>query len=390
VSKAPASPSLTLPQGFLAASGTAGIKASGKPDCALIVSNAPLHWALAATTNTLKAACVTRNRALLARQPNVRAVVINSGNANCATGEEGARNNERFAAAAAAALGVSPDEVLTASTGIIGEHLPVGKLERVLPLVAARLTEDAAPLAQAILTTDLVQKTAAVSLGSGARIVGVAKGSGMIHPNMATMFGFVLTDADLPQETLRTLWREVVTKSFNQVTVDGDTSPNDMAFLLANPQVAVDAREFAWGLMQVAQDLAKRIARDGEGATKLLNVQVTGAESDTEARRAARAVVLSPLVKSAAHGCDPNWGRILSSVGATGVALSLDRLSIRVQGVEVYRGAPGRFDPAVVSRKMAAKELLIDIDLAVGTGVGGAWGCDLSAEYVKINADYHT
>lgn len=384
------SEALTLPQGFRAASGTAGLKASGKPDCALIVADAPLRWALTATTNTLKAACVTRNRARLGGGGPVRAVVVNSGNANCATGIQGVRTNERFAAAAAAALDISPDEVLTASTGIIGEPLPVEKLERVLPLIAAQLSDDAGTLAQAILTTDLVRKTSAVTLGSGARIVGIAKGSGMIHPNMATMFGFVMTDADLPQGTLRRLWQEVVGKSFNQVTVDGDTSPNDMAFLLASARLEVDEAEFAWGLTQVAQELAKRIARDGEGATKLLSVRVTGALSDAEAQRAARAVVLSPLVKSAAHGNDPNWGRILSSVGATGVALALERLSIRVQGVEVYRGAPGRFDPGGVSRKMDAEELLVAIDLGVGTGVGQAWGCDLSAEYVKINADYHT
>ncbi len=382
--------SLTLPQGFLAAAGTAGLKLSGKPDCALITADGPLRWALGTTTNTLKAACVTRNRARYESGAPVRAVVINSGNANCATGAQGARNNERFAAAAAAALGVAPDEVLTASTGIIGEPLPVEKLARVLPLISARPAADAAPLAQAILTTDLVSKTAAVTLASGARIVGVAKGSGMIHPNMATMFAFVLTDAELSQEALRRLWHEVVGKSFNQLTVDGDTSPNDMAFLLANPQVPVDVHEFGWGLTEVAQDLAKQIARDGEGATKLLSVQVMGAESDAEARRAARAVVLSPLVKSAAHGNDPNWGRILSSVGAAGVRLDLDTLSIRVQGTEVYRGAPGRFDAAAVSRSMNAKDLEITIDLAAGSGSGVAWGCDLSADYVRINADYHT
>ena len=382
--------SLTLPQGFLSAAGTAGLKASGKSDCALITADAPLHWALTTTTNTLKAACVTRNRARYESGAPVRAVVVNSGNANCATGAQGARNNDRFADAAAAALGVTPDEVLTASTGIIGEPLPVEKLARVLPLVSARPAADAVPLAQAILTTDLVQKTAAVTLASGARIVGVAKGSGMIHPNMATMFAFVLTDADLPQGVLRTLWGEVVAKSFNQVTVDGDTSPNDMAFLFSNPRVPADAGEFGWGLTEVVQDLSKQIARDGEGATKLLNVQVTGAETDAEARRAARAVVSSPLVKAAAHGCDPNWGRILSSVGATGVALNLALLSIRIQGIPVYQGAPGRFDAAAVSRSMDAEQLQLTLDLAVGTGSGAAWGCDLSADYVRINADYHT
>ena len=381
---------LTLPQGFLAATGTAGIKASSKPDCALIVSDAPLRWALAATTNTLKAACVTRNRELYESDKPVRGIVINSGNANCATGTAGEQNNKRFAAAAAAALGVSADEVLTASTGVIGEPLPVEKLELTLPKLSSQLENGVETLAQAILTTDLIQKTAEVTLSSGARIVGVAKGSGMIHPNMATMFGFALTDADLPQETLRTLWPDVIAKSFNQVTVDGDTSPNDMAFLLANPHAEVDEAEFAKGLLEVAQSLAKQIAGDGEGATKLLQVEVVGAASDAEARRAARAVVLSPLVKSAAHGNDPNWGRILSSVGATGVEIALASLSIELQGMLVYKGTPQSFDAAKVSRTMDAPELLIRVNLGVGTGTGTAWGCDLTADYVRINADYHT
>ncbi len=381
---------LKLPHGFLAAAGTAGIKASSKPDCALIVSSAPLRWALTATTNTLKAACVTRNRDLYGKDRPVRAVVINSGNANCANGVGGERLNERFAAAAAAALELSAHEVLTASTGVIGEPLPVEKLEAALPALSSKLTDGVEPLAQAILTTDLVQKTAEVTLSGGARIVGIAKGSGMIHPNMATMFGFILTDADMPQGTLRTLWPEVVAKSFNQVTVDGDTSPNDMAFLLANSQVKVDEAEFTAGLLEVTQNLAKQIARDGEGATKLLAVEVTGAVGDTEARRAAQAVVLSPLVKSAAHGNDPNWGRILSSVGAAGVRLELAKLSIRVQDTLVYEGSPQTFEAGEVSRAMDAPELLIQIDLGVGAGSGAAWGCDLTADYVRINADYHT
>ncbi len=382
--------SLRLPRGFSVAAGTAGIKQSGNPDCALIVADAPLRWALTTTTNTLKAACVTRNRALQDAGGPLWAVVINSGNANCATGEAGASANEAFAAAAAATLGAEPHEVLTASTGIIGELLPIQKLADALPGIAAAQTGDAATLAQAILTTDLVQKTAEATLPSGARIVGVAKGSGMIHPNMATMFGFVLTDADLPQDTLRRLWLGVVEESFNQVTVDGDTSPNDMAFLLANPQIPVDEAAFCLALKEVAQSLARQIARDGEGATKLLVVEVTGAASDAEARRAARAVVLSPLVKSAAHGNDPNWGRVLSSVGATGVGLEVTRARISVQETLVYDGAPQPFDGAVVSQQMNADVLRIGVDLAVGTGTGVAWGCDLSAAYVSINADYHT
>ena len=212
----------------------------------------------------------------------------------------------------------------------------------------------------------------------------------MIHPNMATMLAFVLTDAAVSQEVLRELWPEVVAQSFNQVTVDGDTSPNDTAMVLSSHQAEADEAEFKTALLSVCQDLAKQIARDGEGATKLITVEVKGAKDEREARRAARAVVLSPLVKAAAHGNDPNWGRILSSVGATGVALGLNNLSIHLQGVEVYRSGAQPFDAEEVSHKMDALDLSIEINLGVGTGAGTAWGCDLSADYVRINADYHT
>ncbi len=379
--------SVKLPKGFRGAGVAAGIKASGKPDLALIFGEGGLSWALASTTNTLKAPFVIRNRQRYEEGSEVRAVAINSGNANCAARGDVAAN-EAFVAAVAKRLGVTAQEVLTLSTGVIGHALPVDKIEAALPNL--ELSEEVDPIAAAILTTDLVLKTAEVDLSGGARVVGVAKGSGMIHPNMATMLAFVLTDADVPREVLREMWLGVVNQSFNQVTVDGDTSPNDTAVVLSSQRIPADTEEVKRALLSVCQDLAKQIARDGEGATKLLTVQVSGADSEAEARRAARAVVLSPLVKAAAHGNDPNWGRILSSVGASGVALDLAKLSVRVQGQEVYCGEARAFDAKEVSRKMDAPGLFIEVDLGVGTASGAAWGCDLSADYVRINADYHT
>lgn len=376
-----------LPKGFRGAGAAAGIKASGKPDLALIVGEGGLSWALASTTNALKAPFVIRNRQRCEEGEEVRAVAINSGNANCAAQGDVAAN-EAFVAAVAKRLGVASQEVLTLSTGVIGHTLPVDKIEAALPNLAPSGEVD--PIAAAILTTDLVSKVAEVELKGGARVVGIAKGSGMIHPNMATMLAFVLTDANVPQVLLREMWAEVVNQSFNQVTVDGDTSPNDTAMVLSSRQTPADLEEVRGALLSVCQDLAKQIARDGEGATKLLTVHVSGAKDETEARRAARAVVLSPLVKAAAHGNDPNWGRILSSVGATGVALDLAKLSVRVQGQEVYCGGAQPFDAEAVSHKMDAPDLFIEVDLGVGVGAGTAWGCDLSADYVRINADYHT
>ena len=380
---------MRLPRGFRGAGVTAGIKASGKPDLALIIGEVGLSWALASTTNTLKAPFVVRNRERYESGEEVRAVAVNSGNANCAAQGDSAAN-EAFVEAAAVSLGLLPQAVLSSSTGIIGHTLPVDKIETALPKLKETLAEEVKPIAEAILTTDLVVKTAEVELSSGARIVGITKGSGMIHPNMATMLAFVLTDAALSQEVLRELWPEVVAQSFNQVTVDGDTSPNDTAMVFSSQQTEADEAEFKTALLSVCQDLAKQIARDGEGATKLITVEVKGAKDEKEARRAARAVVLSPLVKAAAHGNDPNWGRILSAVGAAGVTLELDNLSIHLQGVEVYRGNAQPFDTEEVSRKMDAPNLSIEINLGVGTGAGTAWGCDLSADYVRINADYHT
>jgi glutamate N-acetyltransferase / amino-acid N-acetyltransferase len=316
---------------------------------------------------------------------------VNSGNANCANGERGVRDDERLAALAADALAVGADAVLTASTGVIGKPMAMDRVETALPrLVEGLDRDDVEAFAQAILTTDLVTKVAGATLGGGARVVGLAKGSGMIHPNMATMLAFVLTDAVVEQDALRTMWRRIVDDTFNQITVDGDTSTNDMAIVLASGLTPADPAELERVLEAVAEELAQKIARDGEGATTLVTVHVKGAATDDDARAAARSVVASSLVKSAIHGRDPNWGRILSAVGNSGAALDVGLVTIALQGHVVYRGGSQPFDEGAVSQAMHADDVHIHVDLGLGNGRGRAWGCDLSAEYVRINAEYRT
>lgn len=381
---------MRLPSGFKAAGIRAGLKRSGRHDLGLLLGDAPLAWAMTGTTNALKAACVTRNRARFTAGGAVRGLVINSGNANCATGEAGVRDNARYAELAAAALGVGAKELLTASTGVVGQPLDVDKIAAALPELRASLSDEVGAFAKAILTTDLVEKSCALELPGGARVVGVAKGSGMIHPKMATMLAFVTTDAEVEQAELRQLWSRVVARSFNQVTVDGDTSPNDMAFAFASGRVACERAALEQGLEEVSVTLARQIARDGEGASKLLTVTVAGAASDEDARLAARAVARSPLTKAAIHGNDPNWGRILNAVGYSGAEVEVGRVRITLQGVTVYHGAPQPFDAAQLSAAMRAEEVVIAIDLALAEGSGAAWGCDLTEGYVRINADYTT
>lgn len=381
---------MRLPQGFRTAGISAGLKRSGKRDLGLILADAPLNWALVSTTNVVHAACVARNRELQAAGGQVQALVINSGNANCATGEQGVSDNLAMAQATAAQAGLSVDRVLTCSTGVVGQRMPIDRIVAAQDDLAADLSDDSSAFAAAILTTDKVFKQEEVELTGGARIVGVAKGSGMIHPNMATMLAYVMTDAAVSQEQLRAIWRDVADRTFNQVTVDGDTSPNDMAFAFSSNLLQTDLQELAAGLLRVAEGLARRIARDGEGATKLLTVQVRNAASDAEGRAAARTVAGSPLVKSAVHGNDPNWGRILVALGRSGASFDPARTRIAVQGVAVYDGAPQEFDVAATSELLRQEDVLISVDLLAGEGSGNAWGCDLTAEYVRINADYTT
>lgn len=411
---------MRLPQGFRAAGISAGLKKSGKPDLGLIVGEGPLAWSLLSTTNVVHAACVARNRELHADGAGVRALIVNSGNANCSTGRQGELDNERMAEVIAALLGDAsgdsaaaspgsaapgPDSsaadpgsvpapgtaaVLTASTGVVGQRMPIDGIADAAATLYAALDEDSAAFARAILTTDLVDKQVEAVLPGGARVVGVAKGSGMIHPNMATMLAFVMTDAAISQGDLRALWRDVAVRTFNQVTVDGDTSPNDMAVVLSSGRVPAEPADLRAALLAVCEDLARKIARDGEGATKLITVRVTGANSDEEARLAARTVAGSSLTKAAVHGRDPNWGRIVVALGRSGASFDPEACSVALQGITVYRGAPQPFDRVEASRLLGDENVFIDIDLGAGEGSGNAWGCDLTAEYVRINADYTT
>ena len=380
---------MRLPIGFRAGATQAGIKPSGKPDLALLVSGTPCNWAFVGTLNKAAAPCVIRGRELLAGGQPLQAVVVNAGNANCATGPQGFWADRQMAELAAVQQRIASEAVLTASTGVIGQPLPVEKIEAGLPNIHLGLDID--PFMEAILTTDLVPKMAEATLSSGARVVGVCKGSGMIAPNMATMLAYIVSDAEVSQAELRRGWQGAVDRSFNQVTVDTDTSTNDMAVLMANGAAGpVDLGEFWRAVEQVCVELARKLARDGEGATKLLTVKVTGAVSDAEARRAARSVAASPLWKSAVYGNDPNWGRVMMALGKAGVALEVDRVRIALQGIPLYGGRVLDFDRAAASQAMQADEVLVEADLGLGEGQGVAWGCDLTEGYVRINALYTT
>ena len=382
---------MKLPIGFRASGVKAGIKPSGNPDLVLVASGSACAWAFAGTQNVAAAASVHRARALYASGGSLQGVVVNAGNANCVTGDQGVRTDARMAEIAAQELGLEANAVLTASTGVIGVQLPVEKLEVGIPLARAALGLEVEPAATAIMTTDLVMKVAEVTLSNGARVVGMCKGSGMIHPNMATMLAFVMTDAKLEQSVLREAFAGIVARTFNAVTVDGDTSTNDMAVVLANGSTGeTPVAEALEAIESVMRDLAKKIARDGEGATKLLTVNVAGAPSEAEALTAARTVAGSSLLKSAVYGNDPNWGRILAALGRSGVVFDPTQASVSVQGIPVFAGKPLTFDRQAAIQAMRAEEVVIDCDLGAGAGHGTAWGCDLTEGYVKINAEYTT
>lgn len=382
---------MIVPRGFEIGGVAAGLKPSGKPDLGLIYSPYPLAWALTTTTNLVKAPCVARNRSRYTSRAAVRGIVVNSGNANCATGDRGIWDNEDVAGAVAAALALARvQDMLTASTGVIGEPLPVEKVRDAVPALTASLGEDSSAFADAILTTDTVPKQVGATIDAGGRVLGIAKGSGMIHPAMATMLAFILTDADIDQDELRAIWPGIVERTFNQVSVDGDTSTNDMAVVLSSRQAPADRHALGRALEDVARELARKIARDGEGAEHLMTVRVTGARTGSEARDAARTVAASALVKTAVHGADPNWGRILAAVGRSSAVSDLANLRIALQGELVYRGSARPFDRAALSERLRAEEVVIEIDLAAGEDTGEAWGCDLTPEYVRINADYTT
>ncbi len=386
-----------LPKGFSTSGINSGVR-KYRPDLGLILSEVPSITVGVFTLNEMKAAPIRYCQTLLPSS-NIRAIVTNSGQANAATGPIGDENNLKMAQSAAAHLGCESHQVLTASTGVIGQHLAIEKISSAMPDLVQRRVDNAEAFALAILTTDLVPKTVTteVALSTGSvRLTGLCKGSGMIHPNMATMLGYVLTDAILPEAKAQTLLQQTVDKSFNMISVDGDSSTNDCVFMMANGmsqcglETEADEKKFNAALLSVMQTLAKSIARDGEGATKLIEVNLKGAPSLEIARKAARGVTLSPLIKTAIHGEDPNWGRIVARLGAEQVPFSaLMKMDLYIQGTPVFmNGTVIEFDRAALRQNLKRDTVIIDVEFHSGDAVATAWGCDLSRKYVDINTEY--
>jgi glutamate N-acetyltransferase/amino-acid N-acetyltransferase len=403
---------ITAPRGFLAAGITAGLKASGKPDLCLVLAPEGAVCAGRFTTNRVRAACVDLcAERLAATGGGARAVLTNSGQANACTGARGLADSLSATAALAERLGLAPEQVLICSTGVIGVPIPINTLLAGLdPLVAALGPEGGSAAATAILTTDLVDKQVALEAdlgGQTVRIGGMAKGSGMIHPAMATLLATLSCDAGIPAEVWGAMLGRAVERSFNAITVDGDTSTNDTVLALAaGPALAAEHFEaLEAGLTAVARQLARAVARDGEGATCLIEARVEGAASEPEARAIARTVCSSSLVKTAIHGRDPNWGRIVAAAGRAGVGFDPDAVALWLGPHQLMAaGQPLPFDRPAASAYLKARAAgayldpdpqrgdSVAIRLAVGggDGCGLAWGCDLSAQYVRINADYTT
>ena len=392
----------TAADGFLAAGVACGVRYEGRRDLGLLFSEETGRTAaVVVTTNVVKAAPLLVTKEAV-QGGNVRAVVVNSGVANAATGERGLEDARKMQALAAAELGLEPEEVAVASTGVIGEHLPMDRVEAGIKETAASLSSDGSPFAEAILTTDTRTKEAVATVEIGGEVVtvgGVAKGSGMIHPNMATMLAFVTTDAAVEEECLQNALNGAAERTFNRITVDGDTSTNDMVLLMANgaarneplTQSSPDYPAFEEAVEAVMRELAKEIARDGEGATKLIEVVVEGAKDEASAAALAKAVVGSSLVKAAAYGEDANWGRVLAAMGYAGVPFDPEDVEIHFGPVKVFeKGEPIAHDAAEANATLAGDEVVITARLGEGKGSASAWGCDLTHEYVEINGSYRS
>ena len=389
---------VTAPNGFEAAGVVAGLKPSGRPDLALILAPDEAVCAGMFTTSVVRAACVDLCAERLSSQDGrTRAVLINSGQANACTGDRGLLDSQRATQAVADQLGLDPEAVLICSTGVIGVPISMPTLLSGLgALIAALSDRGGSAAAQAILTTDLVEKQAAVQAEFGGRTVrigGMAKGSGMIHPNMATMLGFFSCDAGIDGAIWCGMVRRAVERSFNAITVDGDTSTNDtvLAFSAGAPLAVEHHADLEVGLTEVMQQLAKAIARDGEGATCLMEVQVNGAVDEAAALRVARTICGSSLVKTAVHGRDPNWGRIVAAAGRADVAFDPEAVELWIGPHQLMdQGQPVVFDRAAASDALRQDTVQIRLGIGEGPGMGCAWGCDLSDQYVRINADYTT
>jgi glutamate N-acetyltransferase/amino-acid N-acetyltransferase len=397
--------SLASARGFRGAAIAAGIKKTqGELDLALILCDAPATTAAGLfTTNLVLAAPVLLSRQNLAESHGrCRAVLVNSGNANACTGRKGMQTARESARAAAKLLSLQPEQVLLASTGVIGVPLELGLVTNQLPTLVESLSiENASAVARAMMTTDTFPKSCVVRSEVGGKPVylgGVAKGAGMIHPRMATLLSFLTTDALIGPRTLQNLLRAAVQVSFNRITVDGDTSTNDTVVALASGVSAVSVRpgntSWAWfleGLTQLCQTLAKMIARDGEGAKKLVIVEVQGARKPSDAERIARAIANSPLVKTAIAGSDPNWGRIICAAGYSGAFFDPNKVDIRVNDLLLCReGVDAGFDEASARKELDRKEMTLRLDLHQGRASAHIWTCDLTHDYITINASYRT
>jgi len=393
---------VTSPEGFYAGATSAGIKKrdTDRLDLGILFSEVPCVAAALFTTNRVKAAPVVLSRRRL-RQGRALAVVVNSGCANAFTGEKGLKDAARMAKLAAEGIGILPEDVLVASTGVIGKRLPMRRIGARIDRII--LSSDGGhDLAKAIMTTDTVPKEVAVAVGADRgefTIGGIAKGSGMIHPNLATLLCLLATDAAVEPDFLKLALKRAGDVSFNMVSIDGDTSPNDMVLLMANGlaggEVISEGSEYAGAFQQalegVCVSLARSIAADGEGAGRLIEITVSGAATLAEARLAARTVVSSPLVKTAVHGSDPNWGRIMAAVGRSGAKVVESKVDLYLGDVcLVGEGKPLPFSRRSAARVLRGKEVRLSLNLNLGTGTATAWGCDLTPEYVAINSEYTT
>ncbi|MDZ4245631.1 MAG: bifunctional glutamate N-acetyltransferase/amino-acid acetyltransferase ArgJ [Dehalococcoidia bacterium] len=394
--------SVTSPQGFMAGATYAGIKQPGKGvlDLGILASEAQCQAAGLFTTNKVQSAPVKISKKHL-KSHQAGAIIVNSGCANACTGKKGLADTEEVIAMVAEGLSLSPENILAASTGIIGTYLPVNKISENLDKIVFS-AEGGHDFARAMMTTDTFPKQKAVKVTVGETefvIGGVAKGAGMIHPDLATMLCFITTDAAVEPGFLQRALKKAVEASLNMISIDGDTSPNDTVIILANGMAGNEeikgsslmAVPFQQALQEVCISLARDIARDGEGATKIIEVRVQGAKNLGDARRAARYVVSSPLVKAAIHGNDPNWGRIMVAMGMSGAEIRESRVELFINGHLLFKkGEPQSYSDPEVSSSLNQSEVVILVDLHLGRARATAWGCDLSEEYVTANSDYST
>ena len=393
---------VTFAQGFKAAGIKAGIKKSGNEDLAVIYTEKPAAVAGTFTQNAVAAAPVYVSKAAVA-QGSVHAIVANAGCANACTGEQCMQDANKMAELTALELGIKASEVVVASTGVIGVNLPMDKMAKGIKLAVSELSETgSAKAGSAIITTDTHSKTRAVEFELGGKTVrmgAIAKGSGMIQPNMATMLCFITTDAAIHSQLLQKALSSVVETSFNMISIDGDMSTNDMVIVMANGAAGnaeitsedADYAIFQAKLLEMCQSLSQEIAADGEGATKFITIQVKGAASFADAKTVAMSVAKSPLVKTAFFGEDANWGRVICAIGYAGVKMIPEKTKVAFGGTTVFENGMGaKFSLAALNKVMEEHDIVVDIDMGLGEAEATVWSCDLSYEYVKINGEYHT